>query len=133
MKKIIFLSAVLSMSSLFAMSLTQLNSASKADLMKINGIGEAKAEAIIKARAKGKFKSYDELLKVKGIGNKITSNLKNDVVSKKTTAKVVKKSKTKIKTTKNDKKITKKIEKSKNDKKIAKKVDMPKTTSTKEN
>ena len=97
--KIFFTLSFLSVSSLFAMSLSQLNSASKEDLMKINGIGEAKATAIIKARAKSKFKSFDDLQKVKGIGPAITSNLKNDVTSK---------TKSKIKT-KAKKKVSKKL------------------------
>jgi competence protein ComEA len=106
-KKMILTLSVVSVSSLFAMSLSQLNSASKTDLMKINGIGEAKATAIIKARAKGKFKSFDDLQKVKGIGPSITSNLKNDVTSQ---AKSKAKSHTKKKVSK--KLDTKKLKKS---------------------
>ena len=78
-KKFIFTLTLLSATSLFAMSLSQLNSASKEDLMKINGIGEAKATAIIKERAKGKFKSFDDLQRVKGVGPQVASNIKNDV------------------------------------------------------
>jgi len=107
-KKIIFTLSILSASSLFAMSLSQLNSASKADLMKINGIGEAKATAIIKARAKRKFKSFDDLQKVKGIGPSITSNIKNDVTSKTATGKVKSKARKKV----SKKTDTKKLKKS---------------------
>ena len=70
---------VFATTSVFGMSLTQLNSASKAELMEINGIGESKADAIMKART---FTSFDDVLKVKGVGEKLVSNIKNDVKSK---------------------------------------------------
>ena len=69
---------VLATSSVFGMSLNQLNGASKTELMEINGIGESKADAIMKAR---KFNSFDDVLKVKGVGEKLVSNIKNDVKS----------------------------------------------------
>lgn len=77
-KKVIAGFLVLATSTLFGMSLNQLNSASKTELMEINGIGEAKAAAIMKAR---KFNSFDDVLKVKGVGEKLVSNIKNDVKS----------------------------------------------------
>ena len=67
--------------SLFGMTLKELNSASKTDLIKIKGIGEAKAEAILKERKKGKFESFKDLTRVKGIGESIANNVKNDVES----------------------------------------------------
>ncbi len=67
--------------SLFGMSLSQLNSASKSDLMAISGIGEAKADAILKERKHGKFKSFDDLTRVKGIGSAIAKRVKDDVKS----------------------------------------------------
>jgi len=73
--------------SVFGMSLSQLNGASKAELMEINGIGESKADAIMKAR---KFKSFDDVLKVKGVGEKLVSNIKNDVKSQAKSTKVTK-------------------------------------------
>lgn len=124
---------ILSTSALFAMSLTQLNSASKEDLMQINGIGEKKAAAIIKERKKGKFKSYDDLAsRVNGIGTQTASNIKNGVKAgekvkkaKKTAKKKVKKSTVKKETAK--KRVTKstskvkKTAKKKLDKKIGQK------------
>jgi len=89
---------ILSTSALFAMSLTQLNSASKEDLMQINGIGEKKAAAIIKERKKGKFKSYDDLAsRVNGIGTQTAANIKNGVKAGEKVKKVKKTAKKKVK------------------------------------
>ena len=79
LKKVIAGCLVLATSSLFAMSLNQLNSASKTELMEINGIGDAKASAILQERKKGKFKSFEDFQRVEGIGEKTASNVKNDV------------------------------------------------------
>ena len=65
LKKVIAGVLIVATSSLFGMSLNKLNSASKADLMEINGIGDAKASAIIKERKKGKFKSFEDFQRVK--------------------------------------------------------------------
>ena len=78
LKKVIAGCVVLATSSVFGMSLNQLNSATKVELMEINGIGEAKATAIMKAR---KFNSFDDVLNVKGVGEKLVTNIKNDVKS----------------------------------------------------
>jgi len=98
---------IVATSSLFGMSLNKLNSASKADLMEINGIGEAKASAIIKERKKGKFKSFEDFQRVEGIGEETAKNVKNDVKmkeepksSKKSTKKKTKKKKSKTKSKK---------------------------------
>ena len=93
-KKVIIGLLFCGVSSIFAMSLNELNDANKSDLMKINGIGEAKATAILKERKNGKFKSFDNLIHIKGIGKKIVFNLKNDVKSLK---KIVSKKNKKIK------------------------------------
>ena len=96
-KKIIAGVLVFGMTSLFAMSLSALNSASKAELMEINGIGEVKAAAIIKERRHGKFKSFDDLTRVEGIGEQTAANVKNGVKSAADVKKVTKKTKTKAK------------------------------------
>ena len=45
------------------------------------GIGQKKAEAIVKYREeKGPFKTVEELANVKGIGEKIIEKIKNDVL-----------------------------------------------------
>ncbi|MCY4123895.1 MAG: ComEA family DNA-binding protein [Pseudomonas sp.] len=53
------------------MAMVDLNSADALTLQKeLNGIGKAKAEAIVAYReAHGPFASVDELLEIKGIGN----------------------------------------------------------------
>ena len=81
LKKVIVGCLVIATSSLFGMSLNQLNSASKAQLMEINGIGEAKATAIIQERKKEKFKSFEDFQRVEGIGEQTAKNVKNDVKS----------------------------------------------------
>lgn len=54
-----------------------INSADKDTLALLPGIGPAKAEEIIKYRKQnGKFKSIDDLTKVKGIGDKTLKKLK---------------------------------------------------------
>ena len=80
-KKIIAGILVFTTSSLFGMSLEELNSASKVELMEIKGIGEAKATAIINERKKGKFKSFEDFQRVKGVGEKMTLSVKNSTKS----------------------------------------------------
>ena len=99
-KKIIASFFVLATTTVFGMSLSALNSASKAELMEINGIGEVKAAAIIKERRKGKFKSFEDLQKVEGIGEQIADNIKRGVKSNDGVKKVSKKKKTTTKETK---------------------------------
>ena len=55
-----------------------INTASKSELMSLNGVGEKKADSIIKHRKGNCFKSVDALTEVKGIGNKfMEKNRKN--------------------------------------------------------
>ena len=78
-KKVMAGVLILSMTSLFGMSVKELNRADKAELMEIKGIGDAKADAIIKERKKGKFKSFEDVTRVKGVGEAIANNIKHDV------------------------------------------------------
>ncbi len=78
MRKILVISIV-AFGMLHAMSLGQLNKASKEQLMAIKGIGEKKAVVIIKARP---YKSFDDLLNVKGVGPALVENIKKDVKRK---------------------------------------------------
>lgn len=137
LKRVIAGVLVLATSSVFGMSLNQLNSASKTELMEINGIGEAKASAIIKERKKGKFKSFEDFQRVEGIGEQTAANVKNNVKSSSDVKKVKKKSTKKTNTSKKDSKSKtekdtkkKKTSKSAKDKKSKKKKET-KTKSTK--
>ncbi len=92
LKKVMIGCVVLATSSLFGMNLSQLNGATKVELMEINGIGEAKANAIIKERKKEKFKSFEDFQRVEGIGEQTAKNVKNDVKSSSKEKKVTKNS-----------------------------------------
>ena len=92
LRKVIAGFVIISVSSLFGMSLKELNKADKSELMEIKGIGEAKADAIIKERKKEKFESFEDFTRVKGIGEAAANNVKHDI---KSTAKIEKKTKKK--------------------------------------
>jgi competence protein ComEA len=59
-------------------SKVSLNKATKEQLMSLPGIGESKANAIIQRREQlgGRFKTVEQLLDVKGIGDKVLAKLK---------------------------------------------------------
>ena len=108
LKKFIASFLILATTTLFGMSLSALNGASKAELMEINGIGEVKAAAIIKERRKGKFKSFEDVQRVEGIGEQTADNIKRGVKSSDGIKKVKKTTKKKTaKKTKSTKKDTK--------------------------
>lgn len=70
-------SILLLLSSVISVFALDINTATKAELVKVKGIGAKKAERIIAYREEhGKFASVDELEKVKGIGSKIVAMIK---------------------------------------------------------
>lgn len=57
-----------------------LNTATKEELMTLNGIGEAKAEAIIKYREEhGNFSSVEDIMKIEGIKDGIFNKVKEQI------------------------------------------------------
>jgi len=79
MKKLLIVMLLLST---YLVASMNLQTASKEQLMSIAGIGAKKAMAIMEYRKKHKIHSASDLLKVKGIGKKIVSNVKGGVKSK---------------------------------------------------
>src|SRR5690606_19788977 len=83
----------LSLGSISTFAATDLNTATQAELQKINGIGPKKAEAIIEYRKKTPLTSVDELDKVPGFGKSTVKKVKKDLTvsdagkAKKTAAK----------------------------------------------
>jgi len=57
-----------------------INSATVAELEALPGVGQAKAEAIVKYREeKGKFKSAEDLKNVQGIGDKLYEKISSEI------------------------------------------------------
>ena len=90
----------------FLFSAINVQTASKDELMCIKGIGEKKANSILKYRKSNKLKSADDLLEIKGFGKVLVANVKKDL---KSVACGGKKSSTKKSTS--QKKDSKKVEK----------------------
>ncbi|RAX57575.1 DNA-binding protein [Helicobacter monodelphidis] len=64
----------------FIFAAININTATKEELVKLKGIGEKKAEAIIEYRTQqGAFKSIEEIQKVRGIGPKQFESIKNEI------------------------------------------------------
>ena len=62
-----------------AMAAVNLNTADQSALESINGIGPAKAQAIIEYRNHEKFETVDDLMKVKGFGKKSMEKIRNEI------------------------------------------------------
>jgi len=70
----------LAFASQLAVAALNLNTATKEELVALNGIGPAKAQAIIDYRTQhGGFKSVDELKDIKGIGARRFEKLKAEL------------------------------------------------------
>ncbi|MEA1953166.1 MAG: helix-hairpin-helix domain-containing protein [Campylobacterota bacterium] len=74
-KKVVTGFLVLATSSLLAMSVSELNKASKAELMEVKGVGEKKADAIIEYRKANKFKTIKDVVNVKGVGPSLAEKI----------------------------------------------------------
>ena len=62
-------------------TMVSINSGTKEELMTLTGIGEAKANAIIKYREEnGAFNSIEDIKKVTGIGDSLFEKIKNNIV-----------------------------------------------------
>jgi len=75
MKKVL---AILMLCSSFLLAIN-LQTASKEELMSIKGIGEKKAQQILEYRKVNSIKSPEDLRNIKGFGDNIINNVKNDV------------------------------------------------------
>lgn len=59
--------------------LVNINTASKEQLMELNGIGESKADAIIEYRQNNKFKNIEDITNVSGIGQALYEKIKDSI------------------------------------------------------
>ena len=63
-----------------ALAKVNINTATAEELATLNGIGKAKAEAIVDHRTThGNFANVEDLTKVKGIGDKIIEKIKPEI------------------------------------------------------
>jgi len=80
MKKLLLVLLAFFAFSGMALAAVNLNTASKAELEAVKGIGPKKAEAIIDYRKKnGSFRTVDELKNVKGFGDKSVANMRSEL------------------------------------------------------
>jgi len=78
MKKLL----LLALSSVFAFAIN-INTATKAQLMEIQGIGEKKASAIMDYRKLHKDMKIDELKNIEGISDVLIKNISEDIKAEK--------------------------------------------------
>ncbi|NEW59936.1 helix-hairpin-helix domain-containing protein [Sulfurovum sp. bin170] len=124
MKKILLFMA-LSVSFLF--SAINLQTASKDELICIKGIGDKKAEAIIKYRKSNKLKSADDLINIKGFGKGLIAKVKSGEKTVKCGGKKSKKAPAKKKDSKKETSIKKSDSKKSDEKKESKTSESKKT------
>jgi len=79
MKKLLVL---LMLSLTFLCASIDLNTATKAQLMEIKGIGEKKAEKLMEYRKTNKITKVNALKKIKGFGPSLIENIKKAISSK---------------------------------------------------
>ena len=80
MKRIVFCIILVMFMVTAAWAKININTASVAELETLKGIGTKKAEAIVKYREdNGKFKKAEDLVLVKGIGDKIFTKISEEV------------------------------------------------------
>ncbi len=80
MKKLLLVLLAFFAFSGMAMAAVNLNTASKAELEAVKGIGPKKADAIIEYRTKnGSFKTVDDLKSVKGFGDKSVAKMRSEL------------------------------------------------------
>lgn len=80
MKKILSLCLIMLVWTSLAIAGVNINTASQDALEEINGVGPAKAAAIVKDRdTNGQFTSKEDLTRVKGIGPKLLEKIKDDI------------------------------------------------------
>lgn len=80
MKKLLLVLLAFFVFSGMAMAAVNLNTATKAELETVNGVGPKKAEAIIAYRTKnGPFKTVDDLKNVNGFGDKSVAKMRSEL------------------------------------------------------
>ena len=80
MKRLFLVVMVMVFLATAAFAKINVNTATVAELETLNGIGPAKAEAIVKYReANGNFKTKEGLVQVKGIGDKLVDKISSEI------------------------------------------------------
>lgn len=76
----ILLIPVLGLFAAVAAAAVNINTATQAELQALDGVGEARAQAIVEYRdAEGNFSSKSEVTEVPGIGDKTLESIKGDI------------------------------------------------------